>query len=227
MIDVIEYYSKPSKTYRSEYAPGQFFWAPIPFIPDVSPKRLRLDYLDPDKSSNTSFTLERTDFKHQAYEQDQPLRHLGLSRDDVLIANPFKKRPVIILSDNLRRPDDIVQQYSGYMVVPCYSLHDESGNYKRWLNRDVILRAKGYQYPNIFYLPTSSELDIPESFARLDRVQFVRIEHLEHRPCILTSDAIGLLREWFFHYLGCPLLNPALEEYIKITSIKLSSILSD
>jgi len=227
VIGVIEYYSQPSGNHRSSYSPGQLFWAPIPFVTDVTPKRLRLDYFDPTKPRNSNFTLESTDFRQSVNEGDSPLRHLGLSQDEVLIANPFKKRPAIILSDHLRRLDDAVQHNPGYMVVPCYSLHDESGNYKQWLNRDIILRAKAYQYPNIFYLPASSELDFPESFARMDRVQFVRIEHLEHRPVILTSDAIGLLREWFYHYLGCPLLNPALEKFIETTSTKLSGILPE
>lgn len=225
MIGVIEYYSQLSKDYRSSYAPGQLFWAPISFVLDEFPNRLKLDYFDPAKPHNANFTLDRTDFRQAPYEQDQSLRHLGLSQSDVLIANPFKKRPVVVLSDHLTRPDDAVQQYTGYMVSPCYSLHDDSGNYKQWLNRDIILRAKAYQYPNIFYLPASAEFTLPESFVRLDRVQFVRIEHLEARPAMLSSDATGLLREWFYHYLGCPLLNPALEKFIEATAAKLSEIL--
>jgi hypothetical protein len=129
VINVIEYYSQPSEDYRSQYAPGQFFTAPIPFVIDEFPYRLRLDYFDPAKPHNANFTLHGTDFRQSPYEQDPPLRHLGLFQSDVLIANPFKKRPVLLLSDHLTRPDDVVQQYTGYLVAPCYSLHDKSGNY--------------------------------------------------------------------------------------------------
>lgn len=225
MIGAVEYYAQPPADYRTNYAPGQLFWAPIPFVPDLLPNRLRLDFFDPANPHNANFTIERTDFGQVPYEKDPSLRHLGLAQSEVLIANPYKKRSVVVLSDHLTRPDDAVQQYTGYMVAPSYSLHDEAGNYRQWLNRDIILRARAYQYPNIFYLPESTELALPEAFVRLDRVQFARIEHLEHRPAMLTSDATGLLREWFYHYLGCPLLNPALEKFIETTASKLTKIL--
>jgi len=222
MIGVIDYYVRPAAGYRDTYEPGQFFYAPIPFVPSERPNRLKLDYFDPENPRNASFTLSRTDYSKVPYETDSSLRHLGLSRDEILVAIPVKKRPTILLSEHLTRPTDRVQRYSGYVVAPCYSLHDEAGNYKNWLTKEIILRAKAYQYKNIFYLPESRDHSLPEMFARFDRIQFIRTEHLEPIPVSLSDEATALIREWFYHFFGCPLFNPALEEYISTAADKLS-----
>jgi hypothetical protein len=221
VIGVIEYYVRPAADYRTSFHPGQIYWAPIPFVLKRDPDRLRLESAHPDNPYNASFTIERTDILSHAPGTDPPLRNYGIASDEIFIANPYKKRPAVLLSEPLPRQTDEAQQYDGYLVAPLYSLHDEAGNYKRWATREMAQRAMANQYPNLFYMPPSSELAIPESVARIDRLQFVRLEHLAPRPAALTPDATGLLREWSYHYLGCPLLNAALEQYIMTAARKI------
>jgi len=80
--------------------------------------------------------------------------------------------------------------------------------------------------PNVFYLPASDEFGIQESFARLDRIQFVRTDHLMPRPVKLTDKAADILRQWTWNYLGLSItLDPALEEYIKAAAKRLGETL--
>ena len=226
MIGVVDYYEKPSRQYRDTYLPGQIYWAPIPFVSNEKPKRLRLDHHDPERPKNDTYTLLETDVTTFDGQSDQPLRHLELASDDLLLVTPFKKRPVILMTGPPGSPSDIVANYSGFLVVPCYSIRDQAGNYKPWVTREIILRSKAYQLDSVFYLPSSDEFGMSESLARLDRIQFVRIDHLMPRPVSLTETALNLLKDWTYHFLGAPLFNDALEEFIEDVGARIDTILN-
>jgi hypothetical protein len=223
MIGVIEYYQPPPREYRSDFKPGQICYAPIPFVLDCKPRRLRIDYHNPENPSNTSYVLEQTDLQSYNPNNDPSLRFLGLLSDEFLLSVGYKKRPVVLISDPLTDPENTTANYSGYLVAPCYSLCNSVGDYKPKITRKIILQSQAYQISNIFYLPKSEEYSMQEAFVRLDRIQFVRMEQLSPIPTILTPKAIELLRQWAWKYLGMPaLLDPALEEYIKTAATKIT-----
>jgi hypothetical protein len=67
---------------------------------------------------------------------------------------------------------------------------------------------------HVFYLPKSDEFDVRESFARVDRIEFVNIELLSPTPVKLTRVATDLLRQWSWPYQGFPFLDKPLVEYV-------------
>jgi hypothetical protein len=216
VIGVIDYYQQPPRDYRINLGPGQICHASVPFVLDVKPHRLRLDYHDYEKPGNSNYILERTCFENFYPQDDSSLRHLGLESDEFLLAYGCKRRPVILLSDFLSREDSDASLYSGFSVVPCYTIHDPAGNYKQHVTFELVLQAQAYQLKNVFYLPESDEFGLQTSFARLDRLQFVRSEHLFPNPVVLTDKALDLLRQWAWNYFGLPtILDPALETFIE------------
>lgn len=215
MKGVIDYYQRPPDNYRKIITAGLFCIAPIQFVLDKEPSRLRLDYYDPAKPHNVNYTLEETDIPNFDPISDPSIRNLGLPSDNFLLAVGYKLRFCIIVSDPLSNapyPSPIDQ---GFIVIPLYSVHDPAGNYKTYISRDITLLAQAYQLNNTFYLPESEEHGVKESFARLDRIQFVRSDHLIPKPIMLTEKAIDLLRQWIGYYHGIPILDPALEEYMR------------
>ena len=177
MIGIIDYYEKPPDDYRESYYPGLFCRAPVPYFLDQNPHRIKVDFFDPANPNNANYKFERTDFSAYDPRNDPPLRHLGLDTDGFLLSVGYKFRPCIILSDPLS-----VEPYSspgdqGFLVVPLYSIHDPAGNFKTYINREMVLHAQAYQLNNVFYLPSSDEFDIHESFARVDRIEFAKLEH--------------------------------------------------
>ncbi len=216
MIGVVEYYEPPPHDYREAYLPGQICRAPIPFTLTERPTRLRLDYHDEATPQNSTFTLERTDLSTFSPADDPRLRFLNLTADNFLLSAACKFRHIAIISDPITDPSHNVAGYSGFIVAPLYTLHDPAGNYKRYITYEIVLRAQAYQLKNVFYLPASDEHGLKESFARLDRIQFVRSDHLFPKPVRLTEKATDLLRQWTWNFLGLSVvLDPALEQFIR------------
>mgnify|MGYP001618173067 CR=1 FL=1 len=101
-----------------------------------------------------------------------------------------------------------------YMTAYANTLHDAAGNYKPHITYEIVLRAQAYQLSNVFYLPSSDPHGIRECFARFDRMQFVRVEHLFPKPVRLTEKGTDILRQWSWNFLGLSVvLDPALEEF--------------
>lgn len=219
MNGVIDFYQKLLKPQECEFQSGLFCTAPIPFILESQPKRLILDYHDSEKPQNSSYQIEKTDFITFNPRNDKSLRHLGLEQDHYLLTVGYKNRLSIILSDPI---DYTAQVTQGFLVAPLFSTHDKFGNFKNYINQEIIERAQSYDYKHIFYLPESSDYSIRESFVRLDRLVFVRLDHIFPKNIMMTNIALDLLRQWSWYYQGAPLFDSALEEYIKISKQKLN-----
>jgi hypothetical protein len=214
MNGVIEYYETPPHNYREVLYAGLICRVPIRFVLGDPQSRILLDYCDVQNPGNCNYRLENTDLSDFDPSKDKPLRHLGLDADSFLLSNGYKFRYSIILSDPLtneyKAPGD-----QGFLVVPLYSIHDPAGNFKSYIDREMVMRAQAYQINNIFYMPESPPFNIRESFARLDRIEFVKFEHISPKPVRLTPKAIDLLRQWAWFYQGCPLLDNSLIEYME------------
>jgi hypothetical protein len=212
MNGVIEYYEALHHDDREDFYAGLICRVPIPFVLGYPQKRIILDHKDQNNPANCNYRLENTDLSDFNPRDDQSLRHLNLDSDSFLLSNGYKYRHCVILSDPLtsefRTPGD-----QGFLVVPMYSTHDPAGVYKNYIDREMVIRAQAYQLNNVFYMPESSPFDIHESFARVDRIEFAKIEHIFPKSVKLTAKAIDLLRQWAWYYQGCPILDSSLEEY--------------
>lgn len=223
MIGVIEFYQLPPKNYRELLSPGFICRAPISFTLNNPHDRIKLDYFDPNKPSNCNYLFEKTDLSDFDPLTDPSLRQIGIPSDEFILAVGYKNRPCVLVSDPISDSSYPPPKYQGFIVAPLYSINDAAGNYKPHITYDMVLRAQAYQFNNLFYFPESKEFGVEESFVRLDRMQFVRLEHICSMPVSLTEKAIDLLRQWSWFYQGCPIFDPALEEYIKKAKAELDT----
>ncbi len=206
-----EFYQDPGADYRSRCEPGQFFWAPVPYLPpDVQVRALRLDYYDPAKPHNASFIVETVDIATFRPGEDlKPLEPFRLASDEFILCLTYKIRPVIVLSRTAPRWQDSRRKHDdNYIVLPIYSVKDRAGNYR--FSEEFLLKVQAYQYCTLFYLPEDIEYDVNESLVRLDRALAVPRDFLRPRKAMLTEDALFFLSRWLHYYLGDD-LDPILE----------------
>jgi hypothetical protein len=204
MIGEIEYYEGPSRDYRHSFEPGSFYIAPIPYLVGGRAPRLRVDYFDPSKPHNSSYTIVRTDMASYRPGDDDPIYELKLSSEEFVLCIAHKLRPVIALTQDVPAWRDCQQKHADcLLVVPLYSARDEAGNYR--FSEEFMLRVQAYEYPSLFYLPEDVGLGIRESVARFDRVAVVHQDVLRPQPKRLTEEATECLTHWFQYFAGADL----------------------
>lgn len=155
---------------------------------------LRLTNIDP-RERDPDFELTgRTEdiFNHS------PIKKLNLDSREALIVHKAKwQRPVIVLSEA-----SAVEPIAGkgtalpsdsFLCVPVFG-GDQ-------FPKGLRARIAAYEFPNLFYLPSSTKPPFDEGFIRLDYVQAIRRNDLRSRRCALTEDARNALDDWLVHYL--------------------------
>jgi hypothetical protein len=204
MIGEIDYYEEPSRDYRERFEPGSFYIAPIPYLLSRSTPRLRVDYYDPSKPYNSSYTVEQTDMASFRPGDDDPIYELKLSSEEFVLCVAYKLRPVIALTHDVPVWRDRDQKYADcLLVVPSYGARDEAGNYR--FSEQFMLRVQAYEYASMFYLPENVSFGIRESIARFDRIAAVRQDVLRPQPKRLTGEATECITNWFQYFVGAEL----------------------
>lgn len=219
MIGVIEFYENAPKDYRTALPSGLICRAPIPFRLGTHADRLGVESVANDRDPKTvQFSLERTDLRDFDPTHIPDIqRHLNIKSDEFLLSIGYKYRKCIITSEPILGTDYGAPGENGFIVTPLYSTKNEAGDFKSYINYEMILKAQAYQLHNVFFMPESTQFGISESFARLDRACFVNVELIQPSPVTLTNRAIELLREWTWKCFGFPLegLDPALDKFIE------------
>ncbi len=204
MIGEIEYFRRLKGPYRELFEPGQIFLAPVTFALADNPSRVLLEHDDRQNPRNNLYSVVPTDLSRYNANDDPPLRALNMKSGEFLLAVPHKLRPTILLSNQIIH-SAAIGGTDGFVLLPMYSLRDESGNYKTAVTEEFLIKLQGYQYNSLFYVPEDADVGLAEGYVRLDRPQFCRGRHLRHMPVALTTDALYILRQWFWHYFGGPL----------------------
>lgn len=196
MLSANEYYTRTPNWNRT-YQIGQLFWAsPLYLFGERWPYLLRSSY----NQANRNYDY-RVSPMQQTGEFDtpqEPNHTLRLRADERAVIIAAKRRPVILLSKPVTLWSDSGRsQDESFLIAPIYSLRNYSHSF--------IERIKGYVYGQFFYLPPSGTNRIIESFVRLDRIQAIHRDLLEHRREMLSNDAQTLLQIWIRVYLGADL----------------------
>ena len=178
---------------------GQFFRAPSLFL--LNNNRRQAVKSTYSEGAGDQFRLDPVDLRTEFNQPGEISHPLGIRTDERALVVGAKRRPVIIISqaavgwsDGRRRHDD------SYLVAPVYSF--EGDDTKLSYSQTFIDRVKAYMYWQLFYLPPGGNRRIREGFVRLDRIQAVHRELLEHMPIRLSEAVVGLLRDWVRVYMG-------------------------
>ena len=178
---------------------GQFFWSPSLFLLDNH--RCHAVKSTYSESAGDQFRLDPVDLRTEFNQPGDISHSLGIRTDDRALVVGAKRRPVIILSQTAARwSDGSRRQDDCYLVAPVYSFRGDET--RASYSQEFIERVKGYMYWQLFYLPQSGNRYVRESFVRLDRIQAVHRELLDHMPIMLSGDGLGLLRDWIWVYMG-------------------------
>jgi hypothetical protein len=178
---------------------GQFFRAPSLYLLDNNRRQAaKSNYSE---TSGEQFRLEPVDLRTEFDEPGDISHPLGIRTDERALVIRAKRRPVIIISQaTVGWSDSGRQQDDSYLVAPVYSFGGDET--KLSYRQTFIDRVKAYMYWQLFYLPPDGRRRIREGFVRLDRIQSVHRELLDHMPIRLSDDVIELLRDWIRVYLG-------------------------
>ena len=193
MLSADEYYTCIPNQNRTDQI-GQIFWtSPLYLFGEPWPYLLRSSYNQ--ATRNYDYRVSPMQQTGEFDIPQEPNRTLQLRSDERAVIIAAKRRPVILVSKPVTLWSDSGRnQYESFLVAPMYSLRNYSHSF--------IERIKGYVYEQFFYLPSSSNNRIIESFVCLDRIQAIHKDLLEHWWEMLSDDAQALLQFWIRVYLG-------------------------
>ncbi len=188
-----------------EFKPGQICKVPVP-NPDPIPRILDVQRNLPEEHEEIKFELrlanQGSDFKTR--DRSLPIKDLNMHSNEELIAQTCKKRPAVILGnevdcypeidDILRKKRKKHQQQPCIFVIPCYSVQKEQ--YGPGFIPKIVERTKCLLYRQFFYLPPSRRFK--EGIARFDRVQFV----VDKSPASIEPSDVCLSKEVFSLFLS-------------------------
>lgn len=196
MLSPDEYYTRIPNWNRT-YQIGRLFWAPALYLfGERHPYLLRSSYNQ--AIGNYTYQVSPMQQTGEFDTPQDPNYTLRLQSDERAVIIAAKRRPVILISKPVALwSDSRRSQDESFLIAPIYSLRNYS--------HPFIDQIKGYVYEQFFYLPPSSANRIIESFVRLDRIQAIHKNLLEHRREMLSDDAQTLLQTWTRVYLGADL----------------------
>ena len=188
-----EYYTR-IPNWDQTYHIGRIFWtSPLYLFGERWPYLLRSNYNQVTRNYDYRVSPMQQTGEFDTHQEPNYTLRLGSDERAVIIA--AKRRPVILLSKPVALWSDSGRnQDESFLVAPMYSLRNYS--------EPFIERIKGYVYEQFFYLPPGGNNRIIESFVRLDRIQAIHKDLLEHRREMLSDDAQTLLQFWIRVYLG-------------------------
>ena len=205
MIGVLsadEYYTRMRQgpVLAQLYEIGQFFRAPSLFLfGEPRPLLVRSSYSR--AIADYEYRIEQMRQPGEFDTPQEPNVTLGTRSDERAVIVRAKNRPVILMSKPVvRQRDSGRRQDECFLVAPMYSFGGDET--KLAYSQAFVERVKGYVYWQLFYLPEGGGSRIREGFVRLDRIQVVHKDLLEHMPVMLSDDTQLLLRDWIRVYLG-------------------------
>lgn len=201
LLSADEYYIQMQRSpiLNQLYRIGQFFWAPSLFLfGEHQQYLLRSDYIQ----SRSAYEYRVEPVRQSEFDNPGTLNPvLGIRSDERAVIVRAKRRPVILISRvGTGRADSTRAQDDCFLVAPVYSFGGDET--KQTYSPAFIERVKAYEYWHLFYLPAYNPAQIRESFVRLDRIQAIHKNLLEHRPVMLSDVVQDLLQSWTRVYLG-------------------------
>jgi hypothetical protein len=182
--------------------PGVICTAAIPYVGDRFNVIRPLSYDTADTSSD-KYQLTEVPYKELCTGTDgmSKLPHIGLglrSGEDFLVCK-VKKRPVIVLSQPLSKPE--VKGFPKHfthriLCAPLYTIVD--GGSKRNINysKETVQNIVALKYPWVFPIPGFPYLNSVMNALRLDTIQPVHMRCLFNTKIKLTRKWLAFVREW-------------------------------
>ena len=190
-------------TNQKEFAFGQFFWAamyyPHQLLQIWRPANVHQQY---HTATNFNITTNPSD----AFKRPLPYSDPPLAANEEFLALKAKRRPVVLIQP----PDESLQEVPKVsmgirvvrhlcVVAPVFGLINPEG-YSR-APEEFLSRVRRLEYPQFCFLAASGPLT-EDSLLRLDEVQSVAIQNLEHTGFCLSPEALAFFRSQVSFFMG-------------------------
>lgn len=190
-------------TKQDEFAFGQIFRAAI-YYPHQ-----RLELWRPANvhqqyhiATNFNITTAATD----AFSRELPYSNPPLETTEEFIALKAKKRPVILIQPPDPALSEVPKVSMGIklerhlcVVAPLFGLANAEG-YSR-VSGEFLGRVRQLEYPQFCFIPKCGPFT-KDSLIRLDEVQSVAIQNLEHTGFSLSQEAVSVFRSQVSFFMG-------------------------
>jgi len=183
-----------------EFRAGQLCRVPIPFHSSM-PQILDAERSTPEEHEKIDFILRYADKSDDFKTRDRslPIKYLKLRSNEELLVHRCKKRPAVILGNNLdsypsiakilKKFDKTHQQEDSLFVIPCYRTMEKT--YGSGIIQPIVEYTKCMMYRQFFYIPPIK--DFKETIARFDRIQIV----IGRSPASIEPSDVCLSEEIF------------------------------
>jgi hypothetical protein len=186
--------------------PGQIVAAHTVYPPN-DPLVLKVINYNAFDSSKSRFEVKR----YQAADRSHmPIAELGLRSDENYYLYIGKERPLIVVKGVGSRWLNPLHDESLYACVPIFS-------FKGRHTEESRIKAMGFDYPNLFYMPSDANGLTDEGAARFELMQPIARKALHSylagspsKPLALSDEAFAL----FVNHLGRFLLSKDLDKEI-------------
>jgi hypothetical protein len=200
------YYKYLNSAAPSQPFPGQIVSAHTVYPPN-DPLILKVINYNAFDSSKSEYEVKR----YQAADRSHmPIAELKLRSDENYYLYVGKERPLIVVKGIGSRWLNPLHDESLYACVPIFSFKGRHTEGSR-------IRAMGFDYSNLFYLPSDANGLIQESAARFELMQPIGRKALHNyltgsppKPIALSDEAFAL----FVNHLGRFLLSKDLDKDI-------------
>lgn len=161
-----------------------------------------------------AFDESKSQYEVKRYQVDDrshmPIAELGLRSDENYYLYIGKERPLIVVKGIGSRWLNPLHDESLYACVPIFS-------FKPRHKEEFRVKAMGFDYPNLFYLPSDAKGCTEEGAARFELMQPIARKALHNyfrgspsKPVALSDEAFAL----FVNHLGRFLLSNDLDREI-------------
>jgi hypothetical protein len=182
-------------TNQKDFAFGQFFWAAM-YYPHQRLEIWRPANVHQQYHIATDFNIKTS--PPDAFRRALPYTSPPLATNEEFLALRAKKRPVVLIQPPDESLNEVPKVSMGIKVVrhlsvvaPVFGLTNPEG-YSR-ASEEFLSRVRRLEYPQFCFLAAGGPLT-EDSLVRLDEVQSVAIQNLEHTGFSLSPEALAFFR---------------------------------
>jgi hypothetical protein len=181
--------------------PGTIALSVVPFVEERY-RTIRPCSNDPANPDFNKLAMKPTSYSDLCDSERPPNHNLGLRSDEDLLVYRVKKRPVVVLSPQLKKAKGMPSHIEGCVLcAPIFTLADSDGMIKKEYTNEAAMKIFGLQCTQLFPLPGRGVLRSEVSIIRLDRIHAAHANRLISIKYRLTKRWRRYMSEWLRLYL--------------------------
>lgn len=190
-------------TDQTKFSVGQIFWTEM-YYPHQRLELWRPTFVDQQLHTAKNFNIVSS--ANDAFKRAVPYTNPPLQSNEEFIALKAKRRPIVLIqptdpSLSLVKTVSMGIKIERHLcvVAPVFGLSNSVG-YAR-ASTEFLERVRKLEYPQFLFLPKGGPL-VMDSLLRLDELQSVAIQNLDHTDFSLAPEALSVFRSQVSFFTG-------------------------